>query len=376
MAEKRDYYEILGVARDADSRALKNSYRRLAKQLHPDVNKDEGAEARFKEINEAYGVLSDAEKRAAYDSYGHEGLRGMGGMDFSGGFPFDDIFDQFFGGSGGTRRGGRRGPRRGPDLRYDLTITFEEAVQGATREIEITRPETCSRCKGSRAEPGTTPSRCSQCNGNGEVRQVRQTFLGSMVNVSTCPNCRGSGEAVSSPCTQCRGHGQENASRKLSVNVPAGVDDETQIRLSGEGAPGEVGGPNGNLYVVLSVKPHAFFRRRQNDIVVELEINISQAALGAEVMAPTIDGEEELRIPPGTQPGDMFRLRGRGVPHVRGGSRGDQIVIAGVAVPTEMTAEQRRLLSELGETFENGAKPREYRHEKGFFERMREVFGL
>lgn len=373
MADKRDYYEILGVEREADPRALKNAYRRLAKKLHPDVSKDEGAEARFKEINEAYGVLSDADKRAAYDSYGHEGLRGMGGMDFSSGFPFDDIFDQFF---GGTRRGGRGGPRRGHDLRYDLTITFEEAVHGATREIEITRPETCERCKGSRAEPGTAPSRCSHCNGSGEVRQVRQTFLGSMVNVGTCSNCRGSGEAVSSPCTQCRGHGQENTSRRLSVNIPAGVDDETQIRLSGEGAPGELNGPNGNLYVVLTVKPHEFFQRRQNDIILELEINMSQAALGAGVMAPTVDGEEELRIPPGTQPGDMFRLRGRGVQHVRGGGRGDQIIIAAVTVPTEITEEQRRLLNELGETLENGVKPRGHRHEKGFFEQMREVFGL
>ena len=376
MTEKRDYYEILGVPRDADSRTLKNAYRLLAKKLHPDVSKDEGAEARFKEINEAYGVLSDSEKRASYDRYGHEGLRGMSGMDFSSGFPFDDIFDQFFGGVGGPRRGGRTGPRRGPDLRYDLTITFEEAVHGATRKIEITRPETCSRCKGSRAEPGTTPSRCGQCNGSGEVRQVRQTFLGSMVNVSACRNCQGSGEAVNSPCKQCRGNGQENTSRTLSVNIPAGVDNETQIRLSGEGAPGEQGGPNGNLYVILTVDPHAFFRRRQNDIVIEMEINISQAALGAEVMVPTIDGEDKLRIPPGTQPGEMFQLRGRGVPHMRGGARGNQIVIAGVGVPTELTGEQRHLLTELDKTFENGARPREHRHDKGFFEQMREVLGL
>ncbi len=376
MVEKQDYYDILGVSRDSDSGTLKDAYRRLAKKMHPDVSKHEGAEARFKEINEAYGVLSDAEKRAAYDRYGHEGLRGMGGMDFSGGFPFDDIFDQFFGSSGSTRRDGRRGPRRGPDLRYDLTITFEEAMHGTTREIEITRPETCSRCEGRRAEPGTAPSRCGQCSGTGEVRQVRQTFLGSMVNVSACPNCLGGGEAISSPCKQCRGNGQENAIRKLSVNIPAGVDDETQIRLSGEGAPGERGGPNGHLYVILSVQPHPFFRRRQNDIVLELEINISQAALGSEVMVPTIDGEEKLRIPPGTQPGEIFRLRARGVPHVRGGGRGDQIVISCMAVPTEITAEQRRLFSELDETFENGAKPREHRHDKGFFEQMREVFGL
>lgn len=376
MANKQDYYDILGVPRDADSGALKNAYRQLAKKLHPDVSNDESAETRFKEINEAYGVLSDAEKRAAYDQYGHEGLRGMGGMDFSSGFPFDDIFDQFFGGFGGTRRGGRRGPRSGPDLRYDMTISFEEAVHGATREIEITRPENCSRCEGRRAEPGTSSSRCDQCKGTGEVRTVRQTFLGSMVNVSTCPKCLGGGENVNSPCKQCRGKGQENASRKLSVNIPAGVDNETQIRLSGEGAPSDQGGPNGNLYVILSVQPHTFFQRRQNDIVLELEINISQAALGSDVMVPTIDGEEKLRIPPGTQPGDIFRLRAHGVPHVRGSGRGDQIIISYVTVPTEMTDQQRRLFSELGPTFENGAKPREHRHDKGLFEQMREVFGL
>ena len=376
MTDKRDYYEILGVPQDTDPSTLKNAYRRLAKKLHPDVSKDAGADSRFKEINEAYGVLSDPEKRAAYDQYGHEGLRGMGNMDFSGGFPFDDIFDQFFGGFGGLRRDGRRGARPGTDLRYDLTITFEEAVHGATREIEITRPETCSHCKGSRAEPGTSPSRCSQCNGSGEIRQVRQTFLGSMVNVNACPNCRGSGEDILSPCKQCQGDGHENARRKLSVKIPAGVDDETQIRLSGEGSPGDHGAPHGNLYVVLSVTPHAFFSRRQTDIVVELEINVSQAALGAEVIVPTIDGEEKLDIPSGTQPGEIFRLRGRGVPHIRGRGRGDQIIITAVVVPTEMTADQRRLLTELDKTFENGAKPRENKHEKGFFKQIRDVLGL
>ena len=227
MSSQQDYYDILGVSRDADPDTLKNAYRRLAKKLHPDVNTDESSEAQFKDLNEAYGVLSDSEKRAAYDRYGHEGLKGMGSNDFSSGFPFDDIFDQFFGGFGGNRHGSRRQPRRGSDLRYDHTISFDQAVHGATQEIEITRPEICSRCNGTRAEPDTSISKCVQCAGSGEIQEVRQTFLGSMVNVTICPNCRGSGEKISSPCTQCNGIGQHNATKTLSVSIPAGVDNET-----------------------------------------------------------------------------------------------------------------------------------------------------
>jgi len=375
VSSKQDYYDILGVAQDADSDTLKNAYRRLAKQLHPDVNNDESSEAQFKDLNEAYGVLSDPEKRAAYDRYGHEGLRTMGVNDFSSGFPFDDIFDQFFGESGESRRDKRRQPRRGSDLRYNLTISFEQAVNGATQEIEITRPETCSRCSGSRAEPGTSTSHCVQCAGRGEIQEVRQTFLGSMVNVTICPNCQGSGEKISSPCTKCNGIGQHNATRKLLVSIPAGVDNETQIRLSGEGGPGQLGQPNGDLYVVLTVEQHKFFQRRNDDIILELEINISEAALGTTVMIPTIDSQEELRIPSGTQPGDILRLRGLGVPNVRNGKRGDQIVITTISIPKQTTSEQERLLSELGNTFQHRARPKEHTGEKGFFEQVRQILG-
>ena len=376
MSSQQDYYEILGVSRDADPATLKNAYRQLAKKLHPDVNTDESSEAQFKDLNEAYGVLSDAEKRAAYDRYGHEGLKGMGVNDFSSGFPFDDIFDQFFGGFGGNRHGSRRQPRRGSDLRYDLNISFDQAVHGATQEIEITRPELCSRCNGNRAEPETSISKCVQCAGNGEIQEVRQTFLGSMVNVAICPNCQGSGEKINSPCTKCNGVGQHNATRKLSVSIPAGVDNETQIRLTGEGGPGQLGQRNGDLYVALTVEQHKFFQRRNNDIILELEINISEAALGTTVMIPTIDDKQELRIPSGTQPGDILRLRGLGVPSVRNGKRGDQIVVTTVAIPKQTTSEQQRLLSELGNTFQHRAKPKEQTGEKGFFEQVRQILGM
>ena len=376
MESKRDYYDILGLARDATDEKIKQAFRGLAKKLHPDVNKSANAETQFKEVGEAYSVLSDPEKRAAYDRYGHEGLAGMSGMDFSGGFPFDDIFEQFFGGAGGMRRAGQRGPRRGADLRYDLTISFDEAVHGTSREIKITRATTCPRCKGNRGEPGTSPVRCNTCNGSGELRQVSQTFLGSMVNVSACHSCNGRGEKISTPCHDCQGDGQVNLPRGLSVNIPAGVNEGTQIRLSGEGQDSGSGGPPGNLYVVLEVEPHRYFRRQDDDILLELDINVTQAALGADVTIPTIDEDEQLHIPPGTQPGDVFRLRGRGVPHVRRRAKGDEVVIVNVAVPTDLSDEQIDLFTKLSQTFPNGAKPREYKREHGFLERIRKAFSL
>ncbi len=374
MSAQRDYYDILGLPREATADQVKQAFRRLAKQLHPDVNKSPDAEVQFKEAGEAYAVLSDPEKRATYDRYGHEGL---GAMDFSGGFPFDDIFNQFFGGFGGVRSArSQRGPQPGADLRYDLTITFDDAVHGAKHEIEITRADTCNHCQGNRAEPGTSPVRCTNCNGSGEVRQVKQTFLGSMVNVSTCPTCAGRGEEVATPCRECNGVGRVDAPRRLSVNIPAGVDDGTQIRLSGEGETGASGGPSGNLYVVLRVEPHRYFRRQDDDVLLELEVNIAQAALGAEVTIPTIDEDETLHIPAGAQPGDVFRLRGLGVPHVRQGGRGDQVVILSVTIPTKLNSEQLELLTKLSDTFPNGVTPREYTREHGFLDRLRNAFGL
>ena len=355
MAEKRDYYESLGVGREASPDDLKNAYRNLAKQYHPDINSEPGAEERFKEINEAYAVLSDQERRAAYDRYGHAGLKGMP-TDFD--FGFSDIFEEFFGfGLGGRRQ--RNAPRRGADLRYDLKLDFEEAVFGVDKEIEFARRDVCSRCQGSGAEPGTIPVRCPTCEGSGEVRQVRQTFLGSMVNVATCPTCGGHGETVSTPCLNCGGSRIEQISVEQTISVPAGVDDGTQIRISAEGEPGLNSGPRGDLYVVVHVKAHKYFKRRQDDIFLDLSINLAQAALGSEIDVPTIDGEAKLRVPAGTQPGRIFRMRGKGVPRLRRSGRGDQLVVVSVDIPKSLTPEQRTLLEQLGETLGSEVIPQE-----------------
>jgi len=353
---KRDYYEVLGVPRDADESAIKSAYRKLARQYHPDVNKSGDAEERFKEINEAYEVLSDGEKRAAYDRYGHaatQGGFGAGGPGAGfGGFPggFGDIFEEFFGGGFGGMRGAQRGPARGNDLRYDMTITFQEAVFGAEKEIELPRMEVCPQCQGSGAEPGTKPIRCPQCNGTGEVRRAQQTILGQFVSVTTCPRCNGEREIATTPCTMCRGSKRVRITRKLSVSIPAGVDDGMRIRLAGEGEPGERGGPPGSLFVVLSVKPHRLFQRQENDILLELPINMVQAALGAEVEVPTLDGKTKLTIPPGTQHGAIFKLRGKGVPILRSNRRGDEVISVRVVVPDRLNDKQRKLLADLGET--------------------------
>jgi len=377
MNGKRDYYEVLGVNRSDDQEEIKRAYRRLARQYHPDVNPgNKEAEERFKEINEAYEVLSDAEKRARYDRFGHAGLQGGGYGDFTGfgGFgPFggiDEIFESFF---GATRpHTARRAPRQGSDLRYDLTITFEEAVFGCEKELEVPRHETCPHCQGSGAEPGTTPIRCPQCNGTGEVRRVQQSILGSFVNVTTCPRCRGEGEVVTKPCSECQGQKRVRVTRRLTVKIPPGVDSGTQIRLAGEGEAGIHGGPAGSLYVVLNVQPHKYFRRQDNDLILELAINVAQAALGDKVKVPTIDGEEELAIPAGTQTGKVFRLRSKGVPYLRRNGRGDQLVIVQVSVPTKLTPEQKKLFKELSKTLGQEVIPQE---EKGLLDHLREVLG-
>jgi len=367
---QRDYYEILGVGRNANADELKAAYRKLARQYHPDVNKEPDAEERFKEINEAYAVLSDPEKRGAYDRYGHAGLNGVGMPDFTT-IDFSDIFDEFFGFGTGSRRRSRNNPRRGGDLNYSLVLTFEEAVFGADKEVEITRDELCNTCRGTGAAPGTSPVRCTTCNGQGEVRTVRQTFLGSMVQVTTCPTCNGQGEVISTPCPTCRGRGVERKTVHKVVTVPAGVDNGSQIRLAGEGQPGANGGPNGNVYLEIRVKDHKFFRRRQNDILLDLGINIAQATLGAEVELPTIDGMEKVRIPPGTQPGKIITLRGKGVPSLRGGGRGDQIIVVNVEIPTSLSKEQRKLFEQLAPTMGTEVHP----GGKSFLEKLKEALG-
>ncbi len=366
----RDYYEVLGVGRDASNGDLKGAFRRLARQYHPDVNDSPDAEERFKEINEAYAVLSDAERRAAYDRYGHAGVRGAGGApDFTVDFTdFADIFGEFFG-FGRSAGQSRNVPRRGADLQYRLDLTFEEAVFGVEKEIEITRDEICSRCDGKRAEPGTNPVRCSTCDGRGEVRQARQTILGSMVQVTTCPTCNGSGNTIESPCKNCNGRGLERRTRMKVVTIPAGVDNGNQIRLAGEGQPGANGGPHGNLYILINAKPHKYFRRRERDILLDLEVNVAQATLGADVKVPTIDGEATLKIPSGTQPGKVLRMRGKGVPHLRGNGRGDQLVMVNVNVPKSLTSEQRQIFEDLAASLGSEVRPQE----RGFLDWLKET---
>ncbi|NMC53806.1 MAG: molecular chaperone DnaJ [Chloroflexi bacterium] len=371
----RDYYEILGVPRTATADELKSAFRQLARKYHPDVNKDPGAEDKFKEVNEAYAVLSDADKRAAYDRYGYEGLNGMGGMpDFST-MDFSDLFEGLFGfggfGGGGGSRRSRNAPRRGVDLNMTVTLEFEEAAFGVEKEIEITRDEVCATCGGSGAEPGTHPKTCPTCGGRGEVRQVRQTLLGSMVQVSTCPTCQGRGEVIDTPCHTCHGRGLERKTVKKVVPIPAGVDTGTQIRLAGEGQPGANGGPNGNIYLEIRVKAHKFFKRRKDDVLLDLNINVAQATLGAEVEIPTLKGAEKIKIPAGTQPGKVFTLKGKGVPHLRGSGNGDQLVVVNVAVPTHLSPEQRELFETLAKTLGTDVSPQE----KSFVDVLKEVLG-
>lgn len=368
----RDYYDILGVGRGAGDDEIRGAFRKLARQFHPDVNKAADAEERFKEINEAYGVLSDPTKRARYDRFGRAGLGNTGGFhDYTA--DFADIFDELFGQFGfSTGRGSRRAPRRGRDLQMGVSLSFEEAVFGAERSINFEREDTCSRCKGSGAEPGTSPTRCPTCGGQGEVRQVRQTLLGQMMQTATCPNCGGRGELIASPCHTCHGSGLERRQIEKTVDIPAGVDSGTQIRLAGEGEPGVHGGPNGSLFLLLDVQPHKFFKRREHDLLLNLDINLAQATLGAEVAVPTLDGEEKLKIPAATQPGRVFHLKGKGVPHVRHKERrGDQLVIVNVEIPSKLTKQQRELFEQLAATLGTAAKPRE----KGFLDWLNEALG-
>ncbi len=386
MATKRDYYEVLGVARNANKDELKKAYRRLARQYHPDVNSEADASERFKEINEAYEMLSDENMRARYDRFGHAGVEnGAGG--FSGGFDggfgsVADIFEEFFGGAfsgGGSGRRRRRGPRRGADLRYDLKISFEEAVFGVEKDIDVTRPAICPSCSGSGAEPGSQPKGCPTCNGSGEVRRVQQSILGSFVNVATCPTCQGTGEVIETPCQTCHGRKQVQETRNLKVKIPAGVDNDTQIRLTNEGAPGVDGGPPGNLFVVIRVLEHKIYERRGDDIWIDLEINVAQAALGDEIHVPTIDGEEKLSVPPGTESGKVFRLKGKGVPHLdrsgRGADvgRGDQHVLIHVSIPKKLSEEQRDLFEKLARTLGKEVVPQ---REKGIFSQLKDALGL
>ena len=375
MATERSYYEILGVERDATDADIKRAFRRLAQQYHPDVSAEDGAADKFKEANEAYQVLSDPKRRQIYDVVGRAGLGDLGGGadPFAEGFGgFGDLFDAFFAGMGGTAAGTRRGGRRpaGTDLRYDVRIGFAEAVNGIERDIEFDMLDRCGTCGGSGATPGSTPITCTTCGGRGEVRSVRQTMLGQMVNVSLCTRCQGEGRVVDKPCQTCKGDGRQKRHKQIRVSIPAGIDEGHQIRLSGEGEAGSRGGPAGNLYVAVHVTPHEILRREGTEIYYDLSVSIAQATLGTIVKIPTIEGDEDFEVRAGTQPGTEVRLRGRGVPHLRrAGSRGDLHVIVRVVVPTKLSKQQRRLLedyaAEAGESVVSG----------GFLGRMKDALG-
>jgi len=363
-----DFYEVLGVARDAAPEDIKRAYRQLARQHHPDVASDKaGAEVRFKTINEAYEVLSNPEKRARYDRFGSADADASGGSPF-GGNGFGDIFDMFFGEmrAGGQQR--RSGPQRGSDLRYDLDITLEEAFAGTTRELVFTHLAQCDSCNGAGAAAGSTVVPCVQCAGAGVVRAMRQTPLGQFVTQATCPRCGGDGQLVGRPCESCAGRGRREIERKLGVKVPPGVDDGARIRISGSGEGGIRGGAPGDLFVYLSVRPHERFRRDGLDTAVDVPIAFTHAALGATIRVPSLEGELELTIPAGTQGGSTIRMRGRGMPSVRGSQRGDHHVTVHVVTPTRLAKRQRELLEEFAKSGGDDIE------ERTFFERLKEAF--
>jgi molecular chaperone DnaJ len=359
MAEKRDYYEVLGVSRDASEDAIKKAYRKLAKKYHPDRNKEAGAEEKFKGISEAYGVLSDDEKRRQYDTFGHAGIDGMytqedifrninfddifGDMGFGG---FGSIFDMFFGGGRATRTR-RTGPQRGADLRTDIEITLEEAHKGIKTNVSFPRLEKCGTCQGSGAKPGTSPTTCPTCNGSGQVSRSRRTLFGQFTSVTTCKNCRGEGAAIETPCSDCDGRGLVQEVKKISVKIPPGVDTGSRLRVAGEGEAGEKGGPPGDLYVVIHVELHDIFLRDGNDILCEVPITFGQAALGAKIQVPTLNGRVKMNVPSGTQSGTVFRLKGRGMPDLRGYNKGDEHVRVIVETPEKLTKRQKELLEEF-----------------------------
>ncbi|MDR7870187.1 MAG: molecular chaperone DnaJ [Tissierellaceae bacterium] len=376
----RDYYEILGIDKNASEGDIKKAYRQLAKKYHPDLNPDnEEAEQKFKEATAAYEVLSDQEKRSRYDRFGHAGVDPQaGGGDFGGfGDIFDDIFDIFGGGfgfGGGSSQGARRnGPVRGSDLRYNLNLEFREAVFGTEKEIQFRRTENCSTCHGSGAKPGTDKHTCSKCNGSGQVRYAQQTALGQFVRVGTCDACNGTGEVIEEKCNTCGGTGNETKTKRLKVKVPAGVDNGSVISLRGEGEAGSNGGPAGDLYVYVAVKEDPVFKRQGNHLFIDLPITFTEAALGAEIQVPTLEGVDKFNLTEGTQTGTRFKLKNKGVPNLRGSGKGDLYFTVNVKVPTKLTEEQKKLLldfaKESGEDYKKGTEQK-----KKFIDKVKDAF--
>ena len=383
---KRDYYEILELARDASEDDVKKAYRRQAVKYHPDKNPgDKAAEEKFKEATEAYEVLKDPQKRRAYDQYGHAAFQqgaggGFGGFgtfdlsdalrafmrDFGG---FGGAFDDLFGGGGRSQRGG---PVRGQDLRIRLPLTLEELAAGTSKKLRIQRLVDCDRCGGSGAEPGSAPERCPTCHGAGEVRQVSRSFFGQFINVSTCPRCRGAGQIITNPCTSCRGEGRVQGTTTINVKIPAGATNGNYVPVAGAGHSGSHGGPPGDAAVLIEEIPHDIFTRDGDDIICEVPISVCQAALGDEIQVPTLDGDHSIKIPPGTQSGKIIRLKNKGIPHLRGFGKGDELVRLIVWVPTKLTAEEKQLFKKLAAM--HGTKPPAA--DRSFFEKLRETLGV
>ena len=376
MAEKRDYYEVLGLGKDAADADIKKAYRRLAKQYHPDMNPDDRtSEARFKEINEAYEVLSDTNKKSQYDRFGHAGMdpnsfSGFGDFDFG----IGDIFESFFGGSGFGRSSAktRNAPQKGADLKYSMEIAFEEAAFGVEKEISVQKLQDCTVCNGSGAKQGTSPSSCKHCGGSGQVQFKQSTPFGQFVNVKTCDVCRGEGRIITDPCTVCAGKGKVRKNVKISIKVPAGIDDEQVISLRGEGEAGTRGGPYGNLYVSIKIKPHMLFQRHGNDVICEIPITFAQGALGSEIDVPTLDGKIKYTVPEGTQSGTIFRIKSKGIPYIRGSGRGDQYIKVNIEVPKKLNEKQKAMLRQFAEIVGDDV----HEQRKGFFDKMKEVLGI
>lgn len=376
--EKKDYYEVLGVEKGASEEELKKAYRRLAKQYHPDLHpNDKEAEEKFKEINEAYDVLKDPDKRARYDQFGFSGVDpnfggGAGGDPFGGGgFDVSDIFDSFFGGFGGGRRSNPNAPRRGTDIEATVVISFEEAAKGCRKEVTFQQIETCDECHGSGAAAGSSPTTCPQCHGTGQVRISQRTPFGVMQTARTCDRCHGKGKIIENPCKKCGGTGRIRHHRTIEINIPAGIDNEQILNVSGKGNAGTNGGPNGDLHVYVSVRPHELFERRGNDVWCEMPITFVQACLGAEVTVPTLDGKVRYTIHEGTQPGDVFKLKGKGIPILGGRGRGDQYVQVTIEVPKNLNQKQKEVLR----SFDELTDEKNYQKNKKFFTRLKELFG-
>ncbi len=378
MADKRDYYEVLGVDKSASADEIKKAYRKLAKQYHPDLNKDNPEAAdKFREIGEAYGVLSDNEKRAKYDQFGHAGVDGSGGYS-QGGFggfgdfgDLGDIFGSFFGGgfSGGASSR-RNAPTKGRDMRASINLTFEEAAFGCKKEVKVSRLENCTTCGGNGAKPGTKPQTCTKCLGRGQIRTVQNTMLGQMQTTTTCPDCRGKGTIVTERCPECQGAGKTRVSDKISVNIPQGVDDGQSLRVRGKGDAGDNGGPNGDLYISISIKRHPIFEREEYDVFVDVPISFVQATLGSDIEVPTLDGKKSLNIPEGTQSGTRFKMKGFGIPYPGGNGRGDQYVTVNVEIPKNLTQKQKESLMKFAEE----TNEKNYNQQKKWSAKIKDYF--